>query len=424
MLLQKDLSLFRKKSLLLAVSGGVDSVCLLHYFYFNQKALDIKLLHVCHVNHGVRGSDSDADSNLVVKLCLSYGLPLDIKNLDPAAFNKKESFESEARNLRYEILSKIQKEQNLDYILTAHHADDQAETLYMRLRRGTSLKGLQGVLAEREDQVVRPFLNASKETLLQYAKKHHLEWREDLSNQNINFARNKVRNVILPYLEEHSTGTAATLSNIASLSHRTFPKIIDSASHFLKKIEIPDDEWPFPRKYSPYPKVWCCSTKAIEKAVKQMGNGFIEILRLWLNDFGFYYTMEGFQVFISSSEQSRYSYREDHIEKSKHFMWFYSTTSPQKLDNLYLFQENKRFSGEWRYRREGDRFTPPGSQYKKRKLKKWLQEKGIPLWIRDFLPLLTQDADVLWIPGVAISGKLNSLQGRHDESKNSFSFPK
>ena len=73
---------------------------------------------------------------------------------------------------------------------------------------------------------------------------------------------------------------------------------------------------------------------------------------------------------------------------------------------MYLFEKNKRFSGEWRYRQEGDCFTPPGSKYKKRKLKQWLQEKGIPLWIRDCLPLLAQNADVLWIPGVAISGKL------------------
>lgn len=424
MLLQKDLSLFREKSLLLAVSGGVDSVCLLHYFYFNQKSLGIKLLHVCHVNHGVRGPDADADSNLVSKLCASYGLPLDIKNLDPTAFNKKVSFESEARYLRYQILSEIQKKQNLDYILTAHHADDQAETLYMRLRRGTSLKGLQGVLAEREDHVVRPFLSISKMTLLQYAKAQQLEWREDLSNQNIVFARNNVRNLILPYLEAESPGITGNLSNIATLSHRTFPKILDSANRFFKSVEISGDQWPFPKNYSPYPKVWCCSTSAIEKAISQMGNGIIEMFRLWLDFLGFYYTIEGFQTFMTSSEQSRYSYREDHIEKSKHFIWFYSTTDAQKLDNLYLFQKNKRFSGEWRYRREGDRFTPPGSQCKKRKLKKWLQEKGIPLWVRDFLPLLTQDADVLWIPGVAISGKLNSLQGRHDESKNSFSFPK
>jgi len=406
LLLQKDVEYFFGKSLLLGVSGGVDSICLLHYFHSHYQEMGISKIFVCHVNHGVRGEDSNADASLVKSLCETYQIPFEIQNIDPSLFETQDSFESKARELRYQILFDIQKKQHLHCILTAHHADDQAETLYMRIRRGSSLKGLQGILAKREDQVVRPFLHLTKAFLIEYAKKHRLKWREDQSNQKTIFARNKTRLLILPYLESQTPGITSTLSHIATLSHDVYPQILRKSSQFLKSIEIPKEKWPFPASYSPYENVWCLSTKKWNQAVSKMGTGLIEMLRLQLDSQGFYFPMEDFSSFILSEKLNRYNYRDNHIEKSKLFLWFYNTTNAQKIDNLYLFEKNKRFSGEWRYRQEGDRFTPPGSKYKKRKLKQWLQEKGIPLWIRDCLPLLAQNADVLWIPGVAISGKL------------------
>lgn len=424
MLLQKDVDLFYGKSLLLGVSGGIDSVCLLHYFHVHYKEMGISQIYVCHVNHGVRGKDSDADAALVESLCVSYDIPFEIHNIDPILFNTKDSFESKARELRYEILFDVQKKHHLDYILTAHHADDQAETLYMRLRRGSSLKGIQGILPKRNDFVVRPFLHLTKASLFQYAQEHHLKWREDLSNQKTIFSRNKTRLLILPYLESKAPGITSTLSNIASLSHQVYPKILEKANQCFTPMEIAQEKWPFPANYSPYQAVWCLSSEKMNHAISKMGNGLIEILRIKLDTLGFYFPMNDFLRFMLSEGQNRYQYKENHIEKTKFFLWFYSTAKVQNIDNLYLFEKNKRFSGEWRYRKEGDRFTPPGSKYKRRKLKQWLQEKGIPLWIRDFLPLLAQEADVLWIPGVAVSGKLNLLKGPHDESKNSFTVSK
>lgn len=410
MLLQKDVELFYGKSLLFGVSGGVDSICLLHYFYSHYKELNVSKIYVCHVNHGVRGKNADDDASLVKSLCESYQIPFEIQNIDPSLFNSKESFESKARELRYQILFDIQKKQKLDYILTAHHADDQAETLYMRIRRGSSLKGLQGILAKRDDLVVRPFLHLTKSSLIQYAKNHQLKWREDDSNQKTIFARNKTRLIILPYLESKTPGIMSILAHTASLSHEVYPKVLEKANHFFKTIEVSKENWPFPANYSPYSKVLCISSKKWNEAYAKMGNGLIEILRLKLDSMGIYFPMDDFLHFIQTENQNRYHYRESHIEKSKFFLWFYSTADAQNIDNLYLFEKNKRFSGEWRYRQEGDRFTPPGSKYKKRKLKQWLQEKGIPLWIRDYLPLLVQNADVLWIPGVAVSGKLEPTE--------------
>ena len=200
------------------------------------------------------------------------------------------------------------------------------------------------------------------------------------------------------------------LAHTASLSHEVYPKVLEKANHFFKTIEVSKENWPFPANYSPYSKVLCISSKKWNEAYAKMGNGLIEILRLKLDSMGIYFPMDDFLHFIQTENQNRYHYRESHIEKSKFFLWFYSTADAQNIDNLYLFEKNKRFSGEWRYRQEGDRFTPPGSKYKKRKLKQWLQEKGIPLWIRDYLPLLVQNADVLWIPGVAVSGKLEPTE--------------
>ena len=143
------------KRLLLAVSGGLDSVCLAHYFIANREILGIEWLGIAHVHHGLRVGTADRDAAFVEAFACKYDVPFFLKKLDGEALKSaKGSLEENARDARYKALEEIFNEtedprlrgdDNKDVIVTAHHAGDQAETMYMRLRRGTTLAGLRGI---------------------------------------------------------------------------------------------------------------------------------------------------------------------------------------------------------------------------------------------------------------------------------------
>ena len=150
------------KRLLLAVSGGLDSICLAHYFICNKAALGIEWLGIAHVHHGLRIGTADRDAAFVEAFARKYNVPFFLKKLDGEALLAMDgSLEENARDARYKALEEIFNEtedprlrgdDNKDVIVTAHHAGDQAETMYMRLRRGTTLTGLRGIQEVREVQ--------------------------------------------------------------------------------------------------------------------------------------------------------------------------------------------------------------------------------------------------------------------------------
>lgn len=233
---------FGFKRLLLAVSGGLDSICLAHYFIENRKLLGIEWLGIAHVHHGLREKTADRDAAFVESFAKSHGVPFFLKKLDGEALkNSDGSLEENAREARYKALAEIfngtgDPNDNESAIVTAHHAGDQAETMYMRLRRGTTLAGLRGIQESRKipDQIgdditiFRPFLNVSRPELLAYARENKLEWCEDESNSDLNFARNKVRHKMLPKLEQEYPGATEQLCRIAGLADKAYKKVMDA----------------------------------------------------------------------------------------------------------------------------------------------------------------------------------------------------
>jgi tRNA(Ile)-lysidine synthase len=189
------------QSFLLAISGGLDSMCMLHFF-----AKEHSNLHAAYVNHGVR-EDANEDSKLIKKKCGEYGIPFYELFIDPKIFEGKNNFEAIAREARYNLLFELKNKLNANFLATAHHKNDQAETIFLRIARSTGLKGLRGILAEREDGIVRPMLGFAKEDLQKYAEQNGIEWREDCTNKNTNHFRNKVRLQILPKIEKECKGT-------------------------------------------------------------------------------------------------------------------------------------------------------------------------------------------------------------------------
>ncbi|MCL2414109.1 MAG: tRNA lysidine(34) synthetase TilS [Bacteroidales bacterium] len=203
---------------LVAVSGGLDSIVLLDLL----KKHSLNDLAIVHCNFQLRGKDSNEDEKFVKNLAKSYGLPIFHKRFDTKAEQKKskESVQMTARNLRYTYFSDVLEKENYDYVAVAHHADDQIETFFINLLRGSGVKGLRGMLPKRE-QIIRPLLKFSRQNLENYAEKNNLEYREDITNSDDYYLRNNIRHNLIPCLETFDKSAKAnilqSMENLQSL---------------------------------------------------------------------------------------------------------------------------------------------------------------------------------------------------------------
>ncbi len=195
--------------LLVAVSGGVDSVVLCHLlFCFHQK------FAIAHCNFGLRAADSDADEAFVKKLGLKYQVPCYSKKMKPQQYCETHqcSIQMAARALRYEWFQELILENNFQYLATAHHLNDSLETALLNLTKGTGIAGVRGILP-KTNNIVRPLLFASKETIVQYAESQNLTWREDVSNATTKYQRNLLRHEVVPVLKQINPNLETTFAH-------------------------------------------------------------------------------------------------------------------------------------------------------------------------------------------------------------------
>jgi len=184
---------------LIAVSGGIDSMVCLHI----AKKLNLKI-GVAHVNFQLRNKESDLDAELIENYCNEHNIPfhLLVKNAKKYALEHKLSIQESARNIRYDFFNSLLEPFNYQYIVTAHHLQDNIETLFIHLNRGAGLKGLSGIPSLR-DEIIRPLLSASKNSIIEYANLFKVKYREDSSNKEFKYDRNYIRNIILPAINDH-----------------------------------------------------------------------------------------------------------------------------------------------------------------------------------------------------------------------------
>ena len=188
----------QEKKILLAVSGGIDSMVLLHLLH----QLDYNI-SVAHCNFQLRGAESNLDEDFVKTQCEEKQIPFYVKRFETQWYAQENnmSIQMAARELRYDWFFKLLDQEKTDYLLTAHHQDDAVETFLINLTRGTGLEGLTGIPTQNE-RIIRPLLSFSRAEIALFANENTVQWREDSSNASEKYLRNKIRHAVIPILKD------------------------------------------------------------------------------------------------------------------------------------------------------------------------------------------------------------------------------
>jgi len=222
-------------TVLCAASGGMDSMCLLHLLAHWGRTRNISVT-AAHFNHRLRGAESDGDEAFVRSWCAAHAVPFVSDSGDVAAYAAEtgESLEEAARALRYSFLERQRQALGCDLILTAHHADDLAETMLLNLLRGTGIRGLAGI-PELRQNIARPFLALTRETLTAYAQANAVPFVEDSTNAQDNFSRNLLRHKVLPVLREVNPRAVENMARAAAQMRRDEASLSNLADALLER---------------------------------------------------------------------------------------------------------------------------------------------------------------------------------------------
>ena len=232
-----DLKGFLGKRICVAISGGADSVALLHYLKSRENECGYYVSAV-HCEHGIRGEESLADMRFVQEYCQKLNVELTVFTQDCLARAKREkvSLETAARDFRRECFVSLINEKKVDYIATAHHQNDEAETVLFRIARGSALTGASGMKAV-DGYLIRPFLDWTKEEILEYALANGLAYCTDSTNTDTEFTRNRLRAEVLPALEKAVDGATENIARFAEKSAEDDALLYEYAKELLQVVD-------------------------------------------------------------------------------------------------------------------------------------------------------------------------------------------
>jgi len=236
--IRENFPFLENKKLLLATSGGLDSMVMVQLF--RQLPYEIAL---AHCNFQLRGIESFEDQKFVENYAEQHAIPLFATQFDTTAFAKdyKLSTQVAARDLRYNWFYELIEEEQFDYVLTAHHADDNIETFLINLGRGTGLDGLVGIPTQN-DKIIRPLLLFSRFEIADYAAETQLKWREDSSNASNKYLRNKIRHDVVPLLKELNANFATTFQNTQKYLQEAQAMVEDAAIIVYQQVAEQKDD--------------------------------------------------------------------------------------------------------------------------------------------------------------------------------------
>lgn len=366
-------------SLAVALSGGVDSVVLLHWLKKNSNVS----LRAVHVHHGL-SPNADKWADFCRALCKQLKVPLVVKKVKVRPEGK--GLEAAAREARYAVFRKIPQKS----LVLAHHLDDQAETVLMNLLRGAGARGASGMAPESRfdgKTLLRPLLEVSRASILDYARAHRLDWIDDESNADESLTRNFLRRRVGPLLEERFPRWRESLARAARHFSRTEIGREDLLRKFLrsKGLKAP-------------------SEKKLIEMLKQLGSG-------------------GPRTLIEHDGSRIRTYRNEIFVEPEGDATFspISWKGERKLvlpggELRFKRVRGRGFDAESMpltvRRRSGGERLQPDARRPRRTLKNLFQEAGVPPWVRDRLPLLYCGADLVWAPGLGIDASFQAAGKR------------
>lgn len=404
--IEKRLGFLNQSKLLIAISGGIDSVVLTHLCH--KLGLNISL---AHCNFNLRGKESDADEGFVLELAENLELEVFVQRFDTELYAKdnKRSIQMAARELRYSWFSELAEQLKFDFILTAHHADDNLETFLINFTRGTGLEGLTGI-PEVNDKFIRPLLPFSSESILNYAQAHQIKWRDDSSNKSVKYLRNKLRHEVVPILKEINPGLLQSFQTTLNNLNESSEIVEESIDVFLKKAieSIGDKEVRF--KISEFKKLNNPKPYLFE-SLKEFG--FNE----WNDVVGLLDAETGKQVFspthrlIKNREYLLLS--EINLEESISISISDNVSQVETPFGILFFDEADAIFGERtniifadkdalnfpltiRQYKAGDVFHPLGMTGKK-KVSKYFKDEKLSLLDKENTWLLCSGDDIVWV---------------------------
>ena len=395
------------KKLLLAVSGGIDSMVLM------RLCIEMKMdISVAHCNFTLRGDESDADEYFVVNKATEYEIPYFIQKFDTEILSKqkKQSIQVTARNLRYEWFNTLLINNDYDYILTAHHLDDSLETFLINFTRGSGLNGLTGI-PQQNVSIVRPLLPFSRTEIEIFANENKVEWREDSSNASDKYLRNKLRHDVIPMLKElnpsllHSfENTISNLQQAQSLvddaSRIVYRKVVTD-TNFQKRINLTEliqlpnynaylYQWLEPLGFSDWESINDLATAQSGKQIHSQNHTLLKDRNFLI-------------VFPKQESEKTTLFL---IEKDQNEIKFplkikfcnVDDISNQATNTIFVDEDKLQFPLVIRKWQEGDWFYPHGLNGKK-KLSKFFKDEKYSLLDKSEAWLLCSNNQIVWIIG-------------------------
>ena len=451
-MLQKEIDFIDQNNMLhngdkviVALSGGPDSMCLIHILKNLQERYNLKL-YAAHVNHCLRGAEADADEEYVREFCKKANIDFFCKRIDinEVARLTNTSTETAGREARYAFFNELKEKLGANLIALAHNFNDQAETILMRIIRGTGMEGLRGIRPVRDGIYIRPILILTREEIERYCELNNLKPRIDKSNFEKIYNRNKIRLELIPYLQENFNKDILTtinrLSEIISkdqdyLEEVAEKKYVQYCSRLAEKVRLDQQ---LIKEHE------AIVTRVIRRALRELKGDLNNIELVHINEIIGLFSMDtGKMISLPECIIAEKVYRQIYIYKKKgdivnnqtssEFIIFDKEQAPQPFvvkeisemaiqvslrivnkDEVLNFTEDpykKYFDYDKinryisiRTRQEGDRFTPYGMKGSK-KLKDLFIDLKIPKEERSKLPLVCFDKDIAWIVGYRVSNK-------------------
>ena len=424
--LKKNFPSISASKLIIAVSGGVDSIVLFHL------CLKLKLnFFVAHCNFKLRKKESDLDEKFVRDLAIKHNIKFYTKsfNTKKLSNNDNKSIQMVARELRYSWFEELSKELNIKHILTAHHLDDSLETFLINLSRGSGIDGLLGI-PEVNDTVYRPLLIFKKDEILSYAKENKITWREDSSNKKREYLRNQIRLEIIPKLKEINQNLLDNFSKSIDRLQQSKSIIKDKMDDFIKNVSFTRDEKIY-FEINKIKKVSNIDAYLYELLKKynftqwddirdlldsQSGKQIISKTHKLLKDREYLILVKNSEVENKSLLINKSS-KEVAVSVGKIKVSIAKKISKEDSDVIYLDSAKLDFPLRVRNVLSGDYFYPFGMNGKK-KVSKYLKDKKISVFDKDKVLILeTSKNKIIWVVGMRLDDRFSVTDNTKEITK-------